>query len=365
MDSFANARLGIQLAQQGRKTEALNYLRIAVQTEPPHAEVWLWLAHVTPLREEYDHSLRQALAIVPTHTTARQMLSALQQSTFTPAIEAVPPQGSTRVVVDDNLVRKMRRKRRSRSQKRFLWSILLLCALLGISAGIGLGFRDVVMDNSTDTEPVDQTRVANITITPINRNIVASFSVELPTTWLLADRNNPAWQESVGALTDNPSVQTAIQNFEFDQTVLEINPADDTVQPVVSFVDTDVSTLTDNSTISRLQLIRLGAPYASLTDTTCAGIAQLASDSDAIVNLDSSPATWLLLDSGVIEQVNSSCIFYLKYQQSNVSSGAQLHTYVVYVPAGNDLLAEWHITIEAISRTDSVVEMILQSIRFS
>src|SRR5512146_2657707 len=73
-------QMGLQLAQQGRRQEALAYLRQAVQTEPPTPEVWLWLAHVSPDINEYRNCVYQALLLDANHPTARQMQAALNQS---------------------------------------------------------------------------------------------------------------------------------------------------------------------------------------------------------------------------------------------------------------------------------------------
>ncbi|MCI0713931.1 MAG: hypothetical protein L0154_27490 [Chloroflexi bacterium] len=137
-----NAVQGIQLAQQGRKMEALAYLREAVQREPVNAEVWLWLAHVTPDIHEYQNCIYQALVLSPNHQTARQMQDALMQTNSIPA-----PQFSGGTSPMNPFVLQSARKRQHR---RRVWRRVLILAVIGfLLGGISAIIAIVVMELPT------------------------------------------------------------------------------------------------------------------------------------------------------------------------------------------------------------------------
>jgi hypothetical protein len=143
---------GIQLAQQGRKTEALAYLREAVQREPINAEVWLWLAHVTPDRLEYQNCVMQALRLEPNHPIGRQMQDALLQTQYTPAYptsgvypayggqpqspypaqSTVPYAPHQPLAMDQNLLYRVQNQQGQRSFWRRLFGVALAGILLGV-----------------------------------------------------------------------------------------------------------------------------------------------------------------------------------------------------------------------------------------
>jgi hypothetical protein len=102
MDSYTNARKGIELAQTNQRLDALAYLRRAVQYEPPHPEVWLWLAHVSPDVNEYRNCVYQALRLDPYHMVARQMQDALSNLAAQSAYQQV--YGANPTVVNPNSV---------------------------------------------------------------------------------------------------------------------------------------------------------------------------------------------------------------------------------------------------------------------
>jgi hypothetical protein len=134
-----NALQGIQLAQQGRKMEALAHLREAVQREPVNAEVWLWLAHVTPDVHEYQNCVYQALLLSPNHQTARQMQDALMQ---TNSVQVQPFSGGTSQMNPDVLQNVQKRQRRRR-----IWRRVLLLAIIGfVLGGAGAVIAIAVME---------------------------------------------------------------------------------------------------------------------------------------------------------------------------------------------------------------------------
>ena len=133
-----NTMQGIQLAQIGRKNEALAYLREAVQQEPINEEVWLWLAHVTPDVHEYQNCVYQALLLSPNHNVARQMQDTLMQAQMSvqmapppPTMQAPPqmqPQFNTAVLMQ------ARQKQRRRWWLKRIAILGIVGSILGIVA---------------------------------------------------------------------------------------------------------------------------------------------------------------------------------------------------------------------------------------
>jgi hypothetical protein len=149
-----NALTGIQLAQAGRKMEALAYLREAVQREPVNAEVWLWLAHVTPDGREYQNCVYQALHLEPHHVIARQMQAALMQSTNQPPVAPQmyqqppasqptgpapyqsPPSGYQTGQINPDFLKRVGQLQRRRWLVRRVMIIAAVGAALGIIAAV-------------------------------------------------------------------------------------------------------------------------------------------------------------------------------------------------------------------------------------
>ena len=348
--SFANARLGIQLAQQGRRQEALTYLRLAVQTEQPNVDVWLWLAHVTPLREEYQHCVEQALQLDPYHNTARQMHAMLggndiQQNTTQYQSRVTNPNHNTQgIAVDDNLIRKMQRQRSSRQYRRLGLMLVLLMGLIAAAVAIGTTFRDELAGNDADNNTQNTLSVA---VVPQNREFDVIFSMTVPESWLLADIQSEAWQAAKANISDLPAVQSIWETLEVDLAMVRINPANDDVEPHVAIVETDVAQFADSSGQPlRLELVRLGAVYASMDDASCDGIRQLAEEQQNTISESTDDAPSPIIENRVVTQTSNRCVYFVHYFGRSALSEQEEHIYVIYVPIPDQqLLAEWHLTI--------------------
>ncbi|NJL93292.1 MAG: hypothetical protein HC915_05950 [Anaerolineae bacterium] len=175
------SQTGIQLAQQGRKPEALGYLRHAVLTETVNAEVWLWLAHVTPDMREYQNCVVQALRLQPDHATALRMQANLDfRAQGRPVV--APTQEIGRL---ENAFRRQRRWRR--------WLILLNALLLlavGVRVAVLLAENISADDLRTWLPFFDDTRRIQFTVG--DEAGALSFQVEVPRSWYLADEGSPA-----------------------------------------------------------------------------------------------------------------------------------------------------------------------------
>lgn len=144
---LSNALQGIQLAQNGHKTDALAYLRESVQREPVNAEVWLWLAHVTPDIHEYQNCIYQALLLDPNHVVARQMQEAILQLQYSgqfpqfpntgqmPAAQAQAPIRHTAEMNQNVLLNAQKRQRRRWWLQRCLF-ITVGGTLIGVITAI-------------------------------------------------------------------------------------------------------------------------------------------------------------------------------------------------------------------------------------
>lgn len=369
MNSNANARLGIQLAQQGRRQEALTYLRLAVQTEPPHVEVWLWLAHVTPLREEYHHCVQQALSLDPYHNTARQMHGMLNPSELRTTQFGTPTtslsSNSQQMAVDDNLIHKMQRQRNSRRQRRWLLMLVLLGGLLATAIVIGTTFRDV-LENDTDASTSTANAPLVVSVTPQNRDFSVSFSMQASETWLLATTDNAEWQAAKAAAGQGSALNNVLTALETDLTMLQINPANDDLVPQVRIVETNREAIVASSGQPlRLELVRLGAVYASMDDTSCRGIEQLANEQQRILDSTAATSSQTVIESRVIAQQNDRCLLFIHYFGRSALSELDEHIYVMFVPVGNQQLAEWHLTVvEPVHvRYQSAIETLLTTLQ--
>ncbi|PJF44569.1 MAG: hypothetical protein CUN55_03295 [Phototrophicales bacterium] len=372
MDSFPQARIGIQLAQQGRRTEAIHYLRQATRQEPQHPEVWLWLAHVTPSLEEYRYCVQQAIRLAPHHQTARQMEAALRNIPALPAQvpnATLPNTDSMNVrvpsqpfVVDEHLVNRMQRQRKKRSlrQKLILFTVItLVIGLLG-AVGIILGRNLIENSNSNTATPHELW----LTIQTNTQTLPIRFRMQTPPSWIVADAASPQWASISQSLAEVPAIQANWAGFAANLSAIQINPADDSLETPVTIVETNFdSIIASGGYPLRLQLIRLGAIYASMDDASCTGLQQLAAEQQNTIATSGITAT--ILENQVVQQPSGNCVYVIHYFGTSAISGQDEHIYVIYVPVGTTSLAEWHLTVVDISHDQyrPMIEQLLESIR--
>lgn len=358
MDNFSQARMGIQLAQQGRRTEALNYLRSASQQEPPHPEVWLWLAHVSPTLEEYRYCVQQALKIAPNHTMARQMDAALRTVPVGPAPAAAPvsppslPRPSTGpmnaqvasqpIAVDAHLINRMQHQRRKRSRRQVLLTVIAAVMVLGLLGATLLIIGDNVLNNSDDntTTPPELSVVLRVD----TQEEPLRFVMTAPSSWVVADPADVQWQQRVTTLANHPDIVVDWARYESDLSGIAINPASDSLETPLSIVETDPTAVLESEGYPlRLQLIRFGAIYASMDDTSCAGLQQLADERQTA--LAGSQLTTEIIENQVVQQSGGKCVYLIHYFGPSPLTQQPEHVYVMYVPVGETSLAEWHLTV--------------------
>lgn len=347
MDAFTQSRNGILLAQQGRRTEALQYLRLATQQEPPHPEVWLWLAHVTPSLEEYRYCVQQAINLAPNHVVARQMESALR--TIPAAAPPMMPPPATNghhpsqpVVVDNALIHQMQRQKRRRIARQRISGIIGLILLLGL---VGLVLLAINNDWLSPNEEESFTRPElRLTITVDTQDVPITFRMITPSTWLAADPTSDAWQTRRAELATNESINVNWGGFETNFNAIAINPADDSLATPLTIVETnEAAILASNGYPLRLQLVRFGAIYASMNDASCSGLEQLKQEQET--TLSGGQISGDIIENQVVQQASGGCIYLVHYLGTSALSNQQEHVYVMYVPVGNTMLAEWHLTV--------------------
>jgi hypothetical protein len=153
---LSNAITGIQLAQNGRKMEALAYLREAVRREPINAEVWLWLAHVTPDAQEYQNCVYQALVLAPNHVIARQMQDVMMQAqaaasgSMMPMQQNVPQAMYNTAQMNPQVLVQVQQKQ----QRRWWFRRFLILAVGGILIGAVVAGLMIFAEDSNLSEAI-------------------------------------------------------------------------------------------------------------------------------------------------------------------------------------------------------------------
>lgn len=333
------AQTGIQLAQSGRRTEALDYLRRAVQqpNTTTNAEVWLWLAHVTPDLQEYRHCVAQALMLNPTHPIASQMQSALQPATPYPV--SPPPLESAVTYIE------AKPQNRRRVRRRLL--LLLILSLAGLAA--------ILLLRQNTQDKTSSLATHTLSITANNR----VFQIEVPQTWLVADKSDPAWQAARQSLENEWPTLSAWGSAEVDLTRITVQP-NGFVQPPVTIIETAAEAIAhDQNNPLRLQWIKV---IAGITDTTCAGV-------QAYAEAQTTQLQQTLQNNIVSTEVRKThpayCIFVMRYRGLSPLSNEMEDIYVIHVPLDATTLAEWHLTVRdaAHSRYLVIIDRVLNSIK--
>ncbi len=108
---------GKEAAKRGDKARAHELFRQAIEIDPYHEQVWLWLASVVESDEDRRVCFENVLELNPLHPTARQQLQRLEQKQLQEVMAAAS------------------QSRRGLSARRKLFRLLLI---LLIAAGIAV-----------------------------------------------------------------------------------------------------------------------------------------------------------------------------------------------------------------------------------
>jgi hypothetical protein len=250
-----NLMQGIQLVEAGRKAEALPYLRYAVQNEPVTAEGWLWLAAATPDLDEYRYGVTQALDRDPFHPIAQRMYTDLenfaQSQVYAGYADSFPARRE-----DTSALYRPSRKR------RLLRAFVLLIIVGGCVGGAAaLAVSGLIQETARGWLQVEDAHTLEFTV---GESPGYRFRVELPETWMPADKDNPSWRARRDALMaafpvpdGQPSVWEQVET-SFSGAVRD--PVYGEMVPPVRLVETDVALLEQGSMVAALTLREI-VPY--------------------------------------------------------------------------------------------------------
>jgi hypothetical protein len=379
MNPLSNTQMGVQLAQLGKRTEALPYLRRAVQMEAVNAEVWLWLAHVTPDLREYQYCLQQALTLNPDHPVAQQMQAVLIRAypqlsgNNVPLIaigqEPLPVSGSMAtgysqpLRVDAPLVESMQRQAKRRQGRRLLVMLPGLAMLIALAVVIGRTVGDGLFDS-----PADKSMAGGLTIEVMLHdagNQPLRFAVSVPTTWVLADTSSNRWNAVRSHLIQSwkDGGVSIWERIETDVTQVTVDPDTGNVEPLVTIIESDLNVVQrDQQNPARLQLVRITTLASG--DTSCAGMEQFAaSQQENLERMQENGQN--VVDNQIERQPDNHCIFVVHFRGQSPLSHLVEHIYVLYVPASENRLAEWDLTVidSAHDAYRSDIYRIMQTIR--
>ncbi len=108
---------GKEAAKRGDKAKAHELFRQAIEIDPYHEQVWLWLASVVESDEDRRVCFENVLELNPLHPTARQQLQRLEQKQLQEVMAAAS------------------QSRRRLSARRKLFRLLLILLIVAGIAG--------------------------------------------------------------------------------------------------------------------------------------------------------------------------------------------------------------------------------------
>lgn len=371
----SKTQMGIQLAQQGRRQEALAYLRQAVQMELPNAEVWLWLAHVSPDINEYRNCVYQALLLDANHSTARQMQTALNQSggqanpaysgysaypayaSSQPAAMSQPAYGagggyslgsSQPLYADNALINNLERKR-NRGRRVRRWTTLLVFFGMLIGCGVGLRFlflSDAFEDWFYNLSWFDDSHTVHFTVNAADDVTQWEVEVDVPETWLLADERVESWRRTRDRLKSEyplaDGTPTIWESVEADISQIAVDPTNGVVQPPVTLIETDTEAIDrDGQNIARLQLTQIKAYPPGIQGDDCQKMNAMTQVDQATLQ----PQADSQVSYKVQTQANDRCIYVLYYRSEDGPSQLVETIYVLKVPVDDSTYAEWQLTV--------------------
>ena len=79
-------RKGKDAARSGQRAKAHTLFRKAIEIDPYHEQVWLWLASVVENDDDRRVCFENVLALNPTHPTARKQMQILEQKAIVAAM---------------------------------------------------------------------------------------------------------------------------------------------------------------------------------------------------------------------------------------------------------------------------------------
>lgn len=118
-------KAGKDAAKQGRNAQAHDLLRQAIEIDPYHEQVWLWLASVVETDDDRRVCFENVLELDPDNQTAKQQLAAIEQRVLA---DAMNPQPLHRTANQP--------KKRNRLRRILILLILIAVAIAVLAVGI-------------------------------------------------------------------------------------------------------------------------------------------------------------------------------------------------------------------------------------
>jgi ferric-dicitrate binding protein FerR (iron transport regulator) len=120
-------KAGKNAAQQGQKAIAHDLLRQAIEIDPYHEQVWLWLATVVDTDEDRRVCFENVLELNPDNATAQEQLNLLERKALA-------------ITMQPELLRRNTEDRAKRRRRAIRVTILLVLLLAVVAVGSVLIF---------------------------------------------------------------------------------------------------------------------------------------------------------------------------------------------------------------------------------
>ena len=349
--------MGIEMAQQGRKMEALAYLRRAVTTEALNAEVWLWLAHVSPDINEYQNCVHQALAHNPQHPTAQRMWQDIEYQSGGMSPPMFAAEAAQTMSQSHNRQTRLRRL-------LILLNVIMITFSCGVLGRIALERLDVNDLNSLIPFLESSKRIQFAVGDETN---AVGFQVDVPKSWFLADRGSPSWRAERDRLQREFPPDVGEDNFwrdvETDLGEVTRHSLTGEFEDNVTILETDSELIQSSpDTIANLSLIAVNAISDEYPDNSCENLRQLAADERRTSQQSES-----FIDSEVRERDSGDCITVSEFL-TTTDDNVEIRLFRINIPVAEKQLALWNIVIPDALYADSYrsdVEQIIDSLRYN
>ena len=349
-----NTQIGVDLAQQGRKAEALPYLRRAVTSEIDHPEVWLWLAHVSPDMNEFRNCVYQALRLNPEHPTAQRM----QQDIDLQAYGSPPPIAAADAA--RNLDQPHARRRRVRR-------ILILLNIIALVTVCGWGstqyLKDVDSDDINSVFPLFEDS-KRIRFSVGEEEVAYNFQVDIPETWFLADVGSPSWRAERDRLQQEFPPEEGQTNIwravEFDLGQVTREPQTGEYMQSVAIIETASERIAANpDAVAMLQLV---AVQQLSNGNSCASLRALAAEEESTSSTLNS-----FVQAEVREREGGECAYYTHFTDTN-DEDADIQFFRITIPVKEQEIAVWHASLPADQfeeHYEAAIDLIIETLKFS